>query len=339
MRSRISLFALLFIVGSLALPAAAHASIPFFGPIIPSAYNVCPASWGLLITVINNIIELLITLAIVLVAPLTIAYAGFLLVIEPVSPGGISKARGIIWNTVIGIVIALSAWLIVDAVMAVLYHPTDPALAGKTWSQIITSGGIDPCIKQAGSLPTDTLNQAQMTGVSATGTIGSPPSGKAGTACDPSVVQAAAATGGYTLSSMQANIFACIAAPESNCGAPQNPPNYNWNSKRSSPGSTAAGAFQVLLSSNHSCYENSACYSAAGVSGSLNCQNGFDSRGNPKTDSVGAAVVQRCVTAASNLNCSASAAACLLQKNNGSFSPWQSDVNSQKQTGCITSGA
>ena len=83
MRPRILFFAFLLAAGSLALPAAAHASIPFFGPIIDpqnAGWNLCPLGWGAVITVINNIIELLITLAIVLVAPITIAYAGFLLV-------------------------------------------------------------------------------------------------------------------------------------------------------------------------------------------------------------------------------------------------------------------
>ena len=86
MRSRIPLFAFLLVAGSLALPLAAQAGgIPFFGPIIPNEQitvngvltnqNVCAAGWGLLITVINNVISLLITLAIVFVAPLMIAWS------------------------------------------------------------------------------------------------------------------------------------------------------------------------------------------------------------------------------------------------------------------------
>lgn len=114
----------------------------------------------MVIIVINNLISLGITLAITVVAPLVIGYAGFLMVIQPTGMGDLSKARGMLLNLVIGIVIALSAWLIVDAIMAVLYNPTN---ALKTWSSLITSGGIDPCLKQAGSL--DTLNQVQGSGV------------------------------------------------------------------------------------------------------------------------------------------------------------------------------
>lgn len=340
MRFRVPLLAFFFAI-LFSFPLAAHAGIPFFGPIIPAAYNVCAASWGMLITVINNIISLLITLAIVFVAPLMIAWAGFLYVVNPVSPEGIKKAKGILWNTVIGIVLALAGWMIVAAIMAALYNPETPIAGGKLgiWSDLIGSRGIPSCIDLKGSL-NQTSSGMPITGVSASGTLNSPPSGKAGTACDPAIVKAAAAAGGYELSSVQANTLACIAAPESSCGS--NLQNYAWNTGvPGKPGSTAYGAFQVLLQSNSQCYENPACYTAAGLGlrDKLNCASGF-SNGNPKTDSNGKPiqVVQQCVKAASSLNCSASAAACLLKQNGGNFSPWQKDVNSAKQTGCITTG-
>jgi hypothetical protein len=293
----------------------------------------------MLLTVINNIISFLLTLAIVFVAPIMIAYAGFLYVVNAVDPSGISKAKGILVHTVVGIVIALAGWMIVDALMAVLYNPgasTGTSTLG-AWANIVTGG--DTCLSQAGL--SGGLNQvATSTGNGAgNGALNPPPSGKAGTACDPAAVQAGAAAGGKnTLTNTQANILACIAKPESACGSNLNPPNYNWNSAKSSPGSTAAGAFQVLLSSNHSCYENTACYTAAGVGGPLNCQNGFDGSGNPKTDAASAQLVQTCLTAADNLNCSAAAAACLLAQNGGSFSAWTSDQNSSAQQACITNG-
>lgn len=170
MRSRVSLFALLLLISSFALPLVAYAAIPFFGPIVPDAANVCAAGWGMLMVVINNIISLLITLAIVFVAPLMIAYAGFLYVVNPVDPSGISKAKSILTNTVVGIIIALCGWLIVDAIMVVLYNPGADVPGGKigVWSSLIGSGGILPCVDQKGSLSTDSLNQS-ITGVSATG--------------------------------------------------------------------------------------------------------------------------------------------------------------------------
>ncbi len=150
MRSRVPLLAILLVAGSLALPLAAHAGgIPFLGPIIEKGWSQCPLGWGALITVINNIISLLITLAIVFVAPLMIAYAGFLLVISQGDSGKRTEARKILTNTIVGIVIALAGYMIVAAIMAVLYNPT---AVGSTWSDLIGSRGINPCIDLKGSL-------------------------------------------------------------------------------------------------------------------------------------------------------------------------------------------
>lgn len=107
----------------------------------------------MLITVINNIISLLLTLAIVFVAPIMIAWSGFLFLVNPVHEAGISKAKSILTNTIVGIVIALAGWLIVAALMAVLYNRNAPignTVLG-TWSQLITSGGLPFCLSQAGT--------------------------------------------------------------------------------------------------------------------------------------------------------------------------------------------
>ncbi len=160
---RFSLLAVVFIAGSFALPHAAHAGIPFFGPIIPNEQitvndvvtnqNVCAASWTMLIIVINNIISLFITLAIVFVMPLMLAYSGFLFVVNPVNSGGISKAKGILTSTIVGIVIALAGWLIVDAIMAALYNANAPIGTSTlgTWSELVTGNPSNLCIPLAGS--------------------------------------------------------------------------------------------------------------------------------------------------------------------------------------------
>ena len=154
MRSRAPLFVLLLLVGSFAFPLSAYAEIPipFFGPIIPSGYQSCAAGWGAVMIVVNNIIRLLLTLAIVFVAPLMIAWSGFLFVVNPVNASGKEQAKKILTNTIVGIVIALAGWLIVDAIMAVLYKPS--ASSGGTtltvWYNLVTGGG-DYCLQQAAS--------------------------------------------------------------------------------------------------------------------------------------------------------------------------------------------
>jgi len=135
----------LVVLASLALPGATHAqTIPFFGPIVPESAAACPAAWGLLIVVINRIIIVLISVAIVFVAPLMIAWAGFLLVANPFNSGAKDQAKKILTNTVVGIVVAMCGWLIVDAVMAVVYQPTSGAQYGSAWGRwydLISSGG------------------------------------------------------------------------------------------------------------------------------------------------------------------------------------------------------
>ena len=228
MRFRTPLLFSLVAVATFVVPLAAHAAIPFFGPIIPQTGSQasCAGGWGMLITVINNIIELLLTLMIVLVAPLTIAYAGFLLVVNPFNAGAKAQAKGILLNTVIGMVVAFAGWMIVDAVMAVLYHPTDPSLAGTTWSQLITSDSSKPCIELAGSLrQVGPITPAPGVGV----TTGVPQVGQArapcadgNTACSVGAITKGAQALNMSLTDTQKTAMSCIAMTEST-GNPYTP--------------------------------------------------------------------------------------------------------------------
>jgi hypothetical protein len=168
MRSRGTFYTALLIAGFFVLPHIAQASIPFFGPIVPDEINRCAAGWGAVIMIINRTIEFLITLIIVFIAPVMIAYAGFLFVVNPVNASGKEQAKKVLWNTVVGLVIALAGWLIVDAVMAVLYKPPSGSTWG-AWSSLVTSGGEAYCLIQEASL--QNLNQGQISGASETGVI------------------------------------------------------------------------------------------------------------------------------------------------------------------------
>jgi len=327
MRSRVPLFALLLLVGSLAIPVVAHAQgIPFFGPIIPEATNQCAAGWGLLITVINRVIALLITLAIVFVAPLTIAWAGFLYVVNPVDPSGIAKAKGILTNTVVGIVLALAGWMIVDAIMAVLYNPSKP---GETWASLIGSGGLPPCLDLKASL-NQSAGQANILGVSATGGkfLSLPTNGN----CTASNLLAATAGSAYTLTQSQANTLSCIAVPESSCG------NNTTGAKQvNGTPTSASGMFQIVFGCsgcNDTCHNLNipSCSQAAGVSGNLNCYSAFKG-GLPVPGKEAEAAA--CKRAAANLNCNAQAAACLV-KSRPNFGDWTGDPRASTQKNCVT---
>ncbi|MEK7099716.1 MAG: hypothetical protein AAB883_01075, partial [Patescibacteria group bacterium] len=194
------------------------------------------------------------------------------------------------------------------------------------WNEIFTGGPA--CVKGSiGKSLFDDLNLGQLPGVTgATSTDGGgitvpPPTGVG--ACNAATLQSLATKSGTSLTSAEAKTFACLAQYESSCGARNL--NYNWNK-----GSSAAGAFQVLLDGNSACYDNAVCAKAAGVSGTtLNCSAGFSGGRISNKD-----IAQRCVNAASNLACSLAAAKCV--KNQQGFSAWTADSNSRGQKACIS---
>ncbi len=357
-----------------ALPLVAHAVvIPFFGPIVPESAQTCAAGWGSVLEVVNRIIAFSITIGIVFVAPLLIAYAGFLYVVNPVSPASRSNANAILLNTIVGIVIALAAWLIVNALLTAL--TTRGGVA--EWTKEMFKNSGDPCILSGTQLTN--LDQAPQTGfgtgggaaealscetgselvgsrcsnsdsgeytlprgsscptggtfdsatgdcsvctadgcstVAPTGPTGDAgrdiPLSSSGTAgCDASIVSQAATDGGYPLTNSQASTLACISQGEDACGSGP-VTNYKWGR-----GSSAAGAYQITLQSHSNCFDNPVCQKVVGVTSSLNCKSGFTG-GNPIP---GSTVVDTCLRAAANVECSAAAAACLV-KANPSFSDW-----------------
>jgi hypothetical protein len=268
--------------------------------------------------VINNIISLLLTLAIVFFAPLMVAYAGFLYVVNSVNPSGINKAKDVLVHTVVGIVIALAAWMIVDAVMAALYNPeaTAPGLYGgklDTWSKLIKGDSVHRCVEQLGVGATS-LNQAAGSG---SGTGGNVEAGVTG------IQQLAAQSGDCTQSALQADgidasisaKMSCIAMKESTCYL-----------TAKNPASSASGLFQVVFGYNDTGHNLNfpSCTQAAiaahySVSGDLNCSTSVLSGGRPNQNKV--ALYNACRAAASNAKCNAQAAQ-WLYTNKGGYNNW-----------------
>jgi len=257
--------AIALLLGFFVVPPTALAAIPFFGPIIPDAQQLCPGSWYLVMVVINNIISFAITFVIVFITPVMIAYSGFLMVANPFNPGAKEEAKKMLTNTVVGIVISLASWMIVDALMAVLYNPST---VGATWSELVTGGtGANACLKTAASL--ENLNQTKL------GLSGSTPdstgvfvNGKAGalcadgnTACSVGAIKDAAAALNMPLSDEQLATMSCIAMTESS---------GNPNSPNSSTG--ACGTFQITNRTRKSNWQNPAYHQGA-CSTASSCNN------------------------------------------------------------------
>ncbi len=86
-------------------------------PIVPQ--ETCPLGYGAFFVVIQNVTNDAVILASVFIV-LLIAYAGFLFVTSPASPSSVSKGRAVLLSAVIGFVIIISAWLIVNEFVMVL---------------------------------------------------------------------------------------------------------------------------------------------------------------------------------------------------------------------------
>jgi len=68
---------------------------------------------------VNNIVTFLFKLLSIF-AILGLVYAGFTLVTSAGNPSALEKAKGIFSNVVIGFIIIISAWLVVDTIMKML---------------------------------------------------------------------------------------------------------------------------------------------------------------------------------------------------------------------------
>ncbi len=87
--------------------------------IVPEACHSCPAAWLCVLEMLNNLLTLVMSLG-VLILIILLAYAGILLMFTAANPENKSQAKKMLINGVIGLVIMLSAWLIINTVLEVL---------------------------------------------------------------------------------------------------------------------------------------------------------------------------------------------------------------------------
>ena len=110
---------MLVVLGLLVVPMAAFAAnTGFFGPVVPECImdsnSICQACD--LMSTAENLLRVFISLAIG-AASLMFAYAGILYVTAAANQGNIDSAKTVFINTLIGLVLILCAYLIVDLVM------------------------------------------------------------------------------------------------------------------------------------------------------------------------------------------------------------------------------
>jgi hypothetical protein len=77
----------------------------------------------------------------VFVAALLFVNAGFLYILSSTNPGNIAKAHKLFFNTLVGFIIILGAYLIISAIMTVLYGdattPSELFSVAGNWNEIL----------------------------------------------------------------------------------------------------------------------------------------------------------------------------------------------------------
>ena len=110
---------------TLAPAVSAAAIVPCDGP---------DCDWGALITLGGNILNFMVTIS-VFIAAIMFAYAGWLFFSDTGNASNIESAKKIFGAVVIGLIIVLTAWLVVNTLL--------DTLTGKGLDQRATERGLD----------------------------------------------------------------------------------------------------------------------------------------------------------------------------------------------------
>lgn len=300
------------------LPQATHAaSTSFFGPIIPtSGQCVCAGSapdWGCVLQLIQNVMNFIVTLATVGIT-IFIALAGFSYMSSGGNPEKRTQANKQIMNAVIGLLIVLCAYLLVDSLMKVLYNQNS---GFGPWNSILVGNGNDYCIVEHNPPGLGTA-VVQVANVEANKSGGTPTTGGAvqGGVC---AVQSSG-----SCSTANLTIFGSVASQASQICNAESHGNASIKSGTDKLGDGtpySIGIFQINLTANSV--------------GGLPCPSAFSKQGctvkscGPGTGVVvtNASLYNQCVQAADNPQTNAAAAYQIYQKGNkrgggNSWNPW-----------------
>lgn len=167
----------------IALPAYAL-DASFFGPIMPKECN-CPGAapdFGCVLQVAQNVLNIGIGVAVIAVV-FFIAWAGFQLITNGSNPKGREAAKNRMLNAILGLVLILGSWLLVDTIMKFFYNEN----AGfGPWKSIIATSGGSKCVTPTvpGSLAEDVVTILHPGTSANTGTTATGQSGTGGTVPD-----------------------------------------------------------------------------------------------------------------------------------------------------------
>lgn len=110
-----------------------------FGPIVPQCGTVKGATQMCgfcdFVTLAQNIMNFIVAFS-VMVGTLMIVYAGFLYVTAFSNPGQVSKAHRVFTTVIIGLVIVLASWLIVNVIMTTFLNGNILTQLGNSWGNL-----------------------------------------------------------------------------------------------------------------------------------------------------------------------------------------------------------
>ena len=275
------------------------------------------------LVLMGNLILAWLILVLTVVAGLIFAYAGLKLVTSGGNPEAKNTAKSMFVNVIVGYLLVLSSWLIIDTLMRMLANQaefTENGVFGP-WNRIECVGQERPSVIRW-DIPVEEYNanvagwQARISDGQIVGDPNAAPALPIEGDCSPQNLQGAGMT------QQQAQAFSCIAMAESGCRV-----------NAQNPVSSARGVFQVVRGLNTPCHnlnlsQCTAAANAAGfnISGDLNCSTAFRGGTGPDNPSRPRAGMEdlwnACNAAADDFNCNAAAARCLYEQDNAGYAPW-----------------
>ena len=152
---RSSWFLLAAIIFAFIFPHLSYAATTnFFGPIISPACNCLQGTtgftvsesapaWGCVLASLQALMNVAVSLGVVLIT-IYIAWAGVAYLSAPINAEGRNQAKSRLMNAVLGLIIMLGAWLLIDSIMKVIYNSSDVQFG--PWNALLQPNGAANCI-------------------------------------------------------------------------------------------------------------------------------------------------------------------------------------------------
>ena len=279
--------------------------------------------YGCILQLIQNVVNAAVGFGIIFCI-MWIAFAGFSMMVTGSNSEALSQAKSRLLNAGIGLIVILSAWLVIDFVLKVVYDPT-AAFDGKAlggWNAILTPTKESRCIQatEPTSIITGIIGIEERPAGPAGGPMTTP--GQVNTAAGDCSPDKLAVDWGST---QRGNLFSCIANNESRC-----------QNGAMNPNSSAGGRYQILMGVGlkGQTLNFPACVAIAKANGftgtTLDCAAHY-----PKGKSDGSVVAAACRKAQLDPTCNTQAAQFLYASDGVKHWTGEGDIGGKNQS-CVT---